>query len=596
MGVSGEETLLLRTLAALYRQGAVGVLEVLHKPRAERFHFRGGRVAYADDGLGGDTLGRLLVRNGDLSEEAFLQVMAVATERTDDDSVAPGTHFAQVALRLGLATPESVARGQRELIQRLLFRALSAERVELNWLAGEEALEDSPDHTAPLEPVMMEALRRYYGVERLLPMVARYLDKAVVLRSQPERLGKRLGLSDGELALLAKIDGRPLGMVLDAATEGLGGEGAARLLVGLLLMGQLEAASAKASSQEDPKRKKRAMDSGSHQRPHGSVGDSAFPPRPVAETEDAVLGDEASRYPRFVSQPPPILPSDVPEAPQARPSTAPRGRSEIPAVLQQPGEVSKAGRLSAPRLPKAPRVPRESEAPAGVRLSGAPRIHSATSKEAREAKAQSEVPPRPPQGVGGRLPGRRRAEHAVRALQRFRDAGASQEVSLRPPASVLPREEPPAPKRAAGTALRHELNRRVRPSQVLRRRHFLASRHLQRARELVLTREWRGALDQIVEARRHCDDCGPGAELLEAYALFRVQGSPEGGSQSLRRVVRSILREDPEHALALYIGGVLFLEDDEPKKALALFLRAARADATLHDAARHVRLLQMRQR
>ncbi|MDD9966842.1 MAG: tetratricopeptide repeat protein [Myxococcales bacterium] len=84
---------------------------------------------------------------------------------------------------------------------------------------------------------------------------------------------------------------------------------------------------------------------------------------------------------------------------------------------------------------------------------------------------------------------------------------------------------------------------------------------------------------------------------LLAHALWgqsRGVASEEGVPRQLTEAVKRALELDDACARALYVKGQLYKQADKPKKALACFRRAERADRTLLDAKREARLLRRR--
>ncbi len=235
-------------LLELARERETGVLEVRADALKTRIFLRAGAPVSAEGGSLRETLGRMLLRRGALSEADYTRVIERMTEK-----VMANEHqrMGEVLVELGILSGEEV----RQALQAQVLEKIGAcfQWAHPSWSFSEldvlpEGLE--PFALPPLEALVWAGLRGSVPAEPLAAWLAPY----ALLRPRLERtsaaLHELLRLEASELRLLERIDGkRSLAALQREAPE------AAPLLATLLLQGALELTSGSESpTPREPRR------------------------------------------------------------------------------------------------------------------------------------------------------------------------------------------------------------------------------------------------------------------------------------------------------------------------------------------------------
>lgn len=219
-------------LVELRRRGESGVLEVRAEGVCTRITLRAGTPVFAEGGALRETLGRMLLRRGTLSEADYLRVIERMTERLMESET---TRMGEVLVELGLLGADEV------------FAALSTQIREkivscFRWLHFDHAFESCealPEELLayscpPLETLLLEGLRAHFGPERLEPLLAQHASRRPALRGQLAEIAARFQLGPAEQRLARALDGaRTLAAVRAAAP--LDAVHAAQVLAALVL-------------------------------------------------------------------------------------------------------------------------------------------------------------------------------------------------------------------------------------------------------------------------------------------------------------------------------------------------------------------------
>ena len=200
-------------------------------------HLHEGAPIFAEGGAIQETLGRLLLRHGTISEEQYTLVVQRMTEAViNHESLRMG----EVLVELGVLTPAQV------------YDALSLQVREkivacFQWESFAFEIHDSleePDELAifqcpPLESLIYAGLRAHYDSERMARTLRSHVDEAPVLRRSAAELAPLLQLGGAEQRWIAGIDGSATTAALQNSGI-LGSERAAQLLTALSLSGCIE--------------------------------------------------------------------------------------------------------------------------------------------------------------------------------------------------------------------------------------------------------------------------------------------------------------------------------------------------------------------
>lgn len=192
-------------LVAMRARGGSGVLEVRGGGVCTRVLLRDGVPVFAEGGALRETLGRMLLRRGALSEAEYLRVIERMTERLIENEA---TRMGEVLVELGLLTPQDV------------FDALSIQVREkiigcFRWTEFEhhfEPLDALPEDVLayacpPVEALVLAGIREHFDAERVEPLLAAHADKRARLRRGAEETALRFQASPAEQRLLREIGG-----------------------------------------------------------------------------------------------------------------------------------------------------------------------------------------------------------------------------------------------------------------------------------------------------------------------------------------------------------------------------------------------------
>jgi Flp pilus assembly protein TadD len=227
-----------------------GVLEVQSDALRTRVFLRAGAAVSADGGSLRETLGRMLLRHGALSERDYTRVIERMTEK-----VIANEHqrMGEVLVELGLLTSEEVHRALHEQVLEKLSACFAWPRP--SWTFSQlDRLPDGiePFSLPPMEALVWEGLRRHAPAETL----AAWLEPHAELRPRLERTAagvqELLRLEAATLRLVERIDGSR-----SVAALGREAPDAPALLATLLLTGAIGARGGATASTRETRRRVR---------------------------------------------------------------------------------------------------------------------------------------------------------------------------------------------------------------------------------------------------------------------------------------------------------------------------------------------------
>jgi hypothetical protein len=207
---------LVRALLMLQRSGATGTLRIEADSVLTLVRWRDGHPVFVEGGLPADSLGRILVRRGRITEAMLAQV-------EEERMLSQGrARFGEVAVRLGYLSAQELMQGLREQVVTKLGRCLHWERTSHVFVAEQHdvpALVGPPLH---VERVVLEGVLRHHPLERALTLLDGGLDAAPVLRTGLAVVGARFEL---ERPTLERLEGALGAATLGAAVRNASHEG-----------------------------------------------------------------------------------------------------------------------------------------------------------------------------------------------------------------------------------------------------------------------------------------------------------------------------------------------------------------------------------
>jgi CheY-like chemotaxis protein len=228
-------------LVALRQQGESGVLEVRAEGVCTRIALRGGTPVFAEGGGLRETLGRMLLRRGALSEADYLRVIERMTERLMESET---TRMGEVLVELGLMSPSEVFEALSTQVREKIVSCFRWERFR-HCFQPSEALPDEllAYPCPPLETLLLEGLRAHFGPARLEPLLAPHAARRPALADEVAALAARFQLTPGEQRFVRGLDGTRT-LAATRATAPLDEVHAAQVLAALVLAGGIRWADA----------------------------------------------------------------------------------------------------------------------------------------------------------------------------------------------------------------------------------------------------------------------------------------------------------------------------------------------------------------
>jgi len=175
---AGSALSLIKAVLGLVADRRTGLLDVRADGLRTQIYFDYGKPLFAEDEAPGETFGRLLMRQGVLTNGQFVQVIDEMTRAATGDSQL---RFGEVAVALGALTPEQVERGLAEQVCGIITRSL--QRGDSQWAFEPTATAAKPPRSFSLEinPVVLAALREAPDTSMVAEVVAARPEDFVVV-------------------------------------------------------------------------------------------------------------------------------------------------------------------------------------------------------------------------------------------------------------------------------------------------------------------------------------------------------------------------------------------------------------------------------
>lgn len=192
-------------LVALRARGDSGVLEVRGGGICTRILLRDGVPVFAEGGALRETLGRMLLRHGALTEAEYVQVIERMTERLIENEA---TRMGEVLVELGLLTPHDVVDALAIQVREKILRCFQWTQFEHHF----ELLDGPPDaglvySCPPIEALILAGLREHFDAARIEPLLSASAGLRVRLSRGAEETALRFQAKPAEQRLLRDIKG-----------------------------------------------------------------------------------------------------------------------------------------------------------------------------------------------------------------------------------------------------------------------------------------------------------------------------------------------------------------------------------------------------
>ncbi|MCZ7619394.1 MAG: DUF4388 domain-containing protein [Myxococcota bacterium] len=193
-------------LVGLHEQAHSGVLEIRADGVCTRIFVHRGAPVFAEGGALRETLGRLLLQRGALTEADYVRVIERMTERLMESET---TRMGEVLVELGLLRPAEVFAALSDQVREKIIGCFRWQRFQHAFEATEAlAPELSVYPRLSLETLIRAGLRAHFGPDRLEPLLAPLAKRRPALAADRAELTVRFGLSSVEQRVLPLIDGQ----------------------------------------------------------------------------------------------------------------------------------------------------------------------------------------------------------------------------------------------------------------------------------------------------------------------------------------------------------------------------------------------------
>ena len=151
---------LVRTLLSLQHTRASGALRVDAEGVLTVVYVREGHPVFVEGGLPADSLGRLLVARGTITEATLAQV-------EEQRMLMQGRlRFGDVARRMGVLEPDALRDALRDQVRDKLARCLHWERSQHVFVPMQPIMPPLDGGTVHIEPLLWSGVTRHYSLER----------------------------------------------------------------------------------------------------------------------------------------------------------------------------------------------------------------------------------------------------------------------------------------------------------------------------------------------------------------------------------------------------------------------------------------------
>ena len=209
----------IRSLLTLRREKRSGVLAVKAEGGSVTYvYLEHGTPVFVEDTTSGETLGRLLRREGAITQAQYVEVLG---RMTDAFVLNEQLRFGEVAVELGYLTEAQVSRALTEQMRRKMLVLL--QRTETTWSFDESVarLDDVGRFPMVIEALVLEAMRWVDDEQKIDIALGAALDRS--MRIDPVGNAERLRAArsggrpayvlpnrlDSELVLRVKGEGYP---------------------------------------------------------------------------------------------------------------------------------------------------------------------------------------------------------------------------------------------------------------------------------------------------------------------------------------------------------------------------------------------------
>lgn len=193
-----------------------GTLDLEEGDTARVVHILNGDPVFVESGTLDETLGRLLLRQGAVTADQYERVLR---RMTDDLIAGEDVRFGEIVVEMGFAAAEHVVETMRTQVREKLVNLFHSPRPRARFRDGADELAVGTAFRVDAGEIILEGVRRHYGLDRLEPALGPRLDRYAALSPSFEEHRRRFRFGPREERFLQQLRGA---RTLRALVEGGG--------------------------------------------------------------------------------------------------------------------------------------------------------------------------------------------------------------------------------------------------------------------------------------------------------------------------------------------------------------------------------------
>ncbi len=192
-------------LVDLGERAETGVLEIRAEGVCTSIHLHRGNPVFAEGGSLHDTLGRLLLRRGEISETEYVRVIERMTETLVDNEPL---RMGEVLVELGMLTPNDVYDALVQQVSEKIIACFRWPRFSHSFHPLEAISEEMLAYEVPsLEALLLAGLKAHFGPGRVELLLRPHSGRYPALRISAAETGNRFQMSPAEQKFLLEVRG-----------------------------------------------------------------------------------------------------------------------------------------------------------------------------------------------------------------------------------------------------------------------------------------------------------------------------------------------------------------------------------------------------
>jgi CheY-like chemotaxis protein/tetratricopeptide (TPR) repeat protein len=192
-------------LIDLGERAETGILEIRAEGVCTSIHLNRGNPVFAEGGSLHHTLGRLLLRRGEISEAEYVRVIERMTETLVDNEPL---RMGEVLVELGMLTPNDVYDALVQQVSEKIVGCFRWPRFSHSFHPLEAVSEEMLAYEVPsLEALLLEGLKAHFGPGRVELLLRPHSGRYPVLRMSVAETSERFQMNPAEQKFLLELRG-----------------------------------------------------------------------------------------------------------------------------------------------------------------------------------------------------------------------------------------------------------------------------------------------------------------------------------------------------------------------------------------------------